>query len=267
VFFSGIPGYRAADINTLLIAIVASPVVGGCNSPSRIADINILLSAIVSSPNCRCLHSEKLSSMSLMSGCLQSCRVQCVVGHGRKCRYGLPMCLGIWPLQGSFYRAFCLHSPVWLFFFCRDLILTGRWFKHCNICNLPLKINKGCVSVLLVLCPYVMVMIQQHAKNDALPKDQLQQTPYPYLARPTVSLSSPYPSPFPADSLLSVSVPVSSRLRICTPHAVYDSWGPRAAASACSLVRRGERNRGKGECRYTACVLRRRMLLESEIVT
>ena len=70
-------------------------------------------------------------------------------------------------------------------------------------------------------------------------------------------------------SLLSVSVPVSSRLRICTPHAVYDSWGPRAAASACSLVRRGERNRGKGECRYTACVLRRRMrrLLESEIVT
>jgi hypothetical protein len=46
-------------------------------------------------------------------------------------------------------------------------------------------------------------------------------------------------------SLLSVSVPVSSRLRICTPHAVYDSWAPRAAASACSLVRRGERNRQK----------------------
>ena len=70
-------------------------------------------------------------------------------------------------------------------------------------------------------------------------------------------------------SLLSVSVPVSSRLRICTPHAVYDSWGPRAGGGACSLVRRGERNRGKGECRYTACVLRRRMrrLLESEIVT
>jgi hypothetical protein len=70
-------------------------------------------------------------------------------------------------------------------------------------------------------------------------------------------------------SLLSVSVPVSSRLRICTPHAVYNSCGPRAAASACSLVRRGVRNRGKGECRYTACVLRRRMrrLLESEIVT
>jgi hypothetical protein len=70
-------------------------------------------------------------------------------------------------------------------------------------------------------------------------------------------------------SLLSVSVPVSSRLRICTPHAVYDSWGPRAGGGACSLVRRGERNRGKGECRYTASVLRRRMqrLLESEIVT
>jgi hypothetical protein len=70
-------------------------------------------------------------------------------------------------------------------------------------------------------------------------------------------------------SLLSVSVPVSSRLRICTPHAVYDSWGPRAGGGACSLLRRGERNRGKGECRYTASVLRRRMrrLLESEIVT
>jgi hypothetical protein len=70
-------------------------------------------------------------------------------------------------------------------------------------------------------------------------------------------------------SLLSVSVPVSSRLRICTPHAVYDSWGPRAGGGACSLLRRGERNRGKGECRYAASVLRRRMrrLLESEIVT
>jgi hypothetical protein len=70
-------------------------------------------------------------------------------------------------------------------------------------------------------------------------------------------------------SLLSVSVPVSSRLRICTPHAVYDSWGTRAGGGACSLVRRGERNRGKGECRYTASVLRRlmRRLLESEIVT
>jgi hypothetical protein len=70
-------------------------------------------------------------------------------------------------------------------------------------------------------------------------------------------------------SLLSVFVPVSIRLRICTPHAVYDSWGPRAGGGACSLVRRGERNRGKGECRYTASVLRRRMrrLLESEIVT
>jgi hypothetical protein len=75
--------------------------------------------------------------------------------------------------------------------------------------------------------------------------------------------------PTPADSL-SVSVfSTASRLRICTPHAVYDSWGPRAGGGACSLVRRGERNRGKGECRYTASVLRRRMrrLLESEIVT
>jgi hypothetical protein len=36
--------------------------------------------------------------------------------------------------------------------------------------------------------------------------DQLQQTPspYPYLARPTVSLSSPYPSPFPADSVFAL---------------------------------------------------------------
>lgn len=36
--------------------------------------------------------------------------------------------------------------------------------------------------------------------------DQLQQTPspYPYLARPTVSLSSPYPSPFPADSIFAL---------------------------------------------------------------
>jgi hypothetical protein len=70
-------------------------------------------------------------------------------------------------------------------------------------------------------------------------------------------------------SFLSVSIPVSSRLRICTPHAVYDSWGPRAGGGACSLLRRGERNSGKEECRYTASVLRRRMrrLLESEIVT
>ena len=61
----------------------------------------------------------------------------------------------------------------------------------------------------------------------------------------------------------------SNRLRIYTPHADCDSWVPRAPASVCSLVRRGERNRGKGECRYTASVLRRRMrrLLESEIVT
>jgi hypothetical protein len=36
--------------------------------------------------------------------------------------------------------------------------------------------------------------------------DQLQQTssPYPYLARPTVSHSSPYPSPFPADSVFAL---------------------------------------------------------------
>jgi hypothetical protein len=78
--------------------------------------------------------------------------------------------------------------------------------------------------------------------------------------------------PTPADSLsLSVfstansiqrdraSVPVSSRLRICTPHADCDSWVPRAPASACSLVRRRERKRGKGECRYTACFLGRRI--------
>jgi hypothetical protein len=38
------------------------------------------------------------------------------------------------------------------------------------------------------------------------PLDQLQQTPspYPYLTRPTVSLSSPYPSPFPADSVFAL---------------------------------------------------------------
>jgi hypothetical protein len=60
-------------------------------------------------------------------------------------------------------------------------------------------------------------------------------------------------------SLLSVSVSVSSRLRIYTPHAVYDTWGPRAAARACSELRRGERKRGKGECRYRPCVLGRRM--------
>jgi hypothetical protein len=69
-------------------------------------------------------------------------------------------------------------------------------------------------------------------------------------------------------SLLSVSVSVSSRLRICTPHAVYDTWGPRAAARACRELRRGERKRGNGERRYTASILRRRMrsLLESAIV-
>jgi hypothetical protein len=86
---------------------------------------------------------------------------------------------------------------------------------------------------------------------------------------PTDSLSVSVFSTDNSFSLLSVSVPVSSRLRICTPHAVYDIWGPRAGGGACSLVRRGERNRGKGECRYTTSVLRRRMrrLLESEIVT
>jgi hypothetical protein len=69
-------------------------------------------------------------------------------------------------------------------------------------------------------------------------------------------------------SLLSVSVSVSSNTPHPTPHAVYDTWAPRAAARAHRELRRGERKCGNGECKYTASILRRRMrsLLESAIV-
>jgi len=48
---------------------------------------------------------------------------------------------------------------------------AGRWFEHCNICNILLKINKDCVSFLspvpcdpiivlyFVLSPYVKVIL------------------------------------------------------------------------------------------------------------
>lgn len=41
---------------------------------------------------------------------------------------GLPVCLGIWPLQGSFSRAFAMTTLCGCFSPPETLIFSGRWF-------------------------------------------------------------------------------------------------------------------------------------------
>jgi hypothetical protein len=78
---------------------------------------------------------------------------------------------------------------------------------------------------------------------------------------PAVLVLAPYPYPKEWQPWIRRSAwrVFSNRLRIYTSHVDCDSWVPRAPASACSLVRRGERKREKGECRYTTCFLGRRI--------
>jgi hypothetical protein len=86
-------------------------------------------------------------------------------------------------------------------------------------------------------------------------------SPPPKPVRPTPAVLAPYPYPTEWQPWIRRGAwrVFSNRLRIYTLHADCDSWVPRAPASACSLVRRGERKRGKGECRYTTCFLGRRI--------
>jgi hypothetical protein len=63
-------------------------------------------------------------------------------------------------------------------------------------------VQAACTGLLFFRAPTRMQERREHTTK----ADQLEQTPspYPYLARPTVSLSSPYPSPFPADSVFAL---------------------------------------------------------------
>lgn len=46
-------------------------------------------------------------------------------------------------------------QPCVVFFPLQRPDFAGRWFEHCNICNILLKINKDCASF-WVLCPVIL---------------------------------------------------------------------------------------------------------------
>jgi len=101
VFFSSTPGYRVADINTLLIAIVASPIVGVAVRRNLAPCLDVWVSAI--SPSAVC--------------CWSCCYFTVSVGFA--------YVLGDLAFARFILRSLCLDNPARLFFFSRDLILQA----------------------------------------------------------------------------------------------------------------------------------------------